>query len=373
MSATQTQMATTREVTRAAKVSLGLPESHTPSSEQDKSEIEGTADYPPALFPNFLPVWEVPETKFPPLEPFEYIERALGADPLLPDLLGNDGKIEELTPAIGAEVFGVQLSKLTDKAKDQLALLTAEKKVLVFRDQDFASLPTQETIEYCRYFGRLFFHPHAGFPPGAPEITVVHRPAGNTMAAEFFDLHTNSLAWHSDNTYEVQPPGVTFLYALEVPDAGGDTVFTDMEKAYERLSPAFQERLKGLEAVHTARDQTARAIAGGSYVRREPIDTAHPLVRTHPATGKKALFVNPQFTRQIIGFKKEESDMLLNFLYNHVKLGHDMQCRVKWTNGTVIVWDNRNTCHSALTDWMDGRRRHIARITPAGERPVYKD
>jgi sulfonate dioxygenase len=93
-------------------------------------------------------------------------------------------------------------------------------------------------------------------------------------------------------------------------------------------------------------------------------------VRTHPVTGEKALFVNPQFTRRIVGFKKEESDFLLKFLYDHLAYGADFHARVRWEKGTVVVWDNRVTAHSALLDWDDGARRHLARLTPQGERPV---
>ena len=107
----------------------------------------------------------------------------------------------------------------------------------------------------------------------------------------------------------------------------------------------------------------------GGVVRREPVTSIHPLVRTHPVTGEKALFVNPQFSRRIVGFKKEESDFLLNFLYDHIAKGQDFQARVKWAPGTVVVWDNRVTAHSALLDWNDGARRHLARITPQAEAP----
>lgn len=209
----------------------------------------------------------------------------------------------------------------------------------MFHNQDFAGLPIGDAVDFCRYFGRLFLHSHSGAPKGHPEIHIVHSRAGNTLSPEFFSLHTHSMAWHSDNSFDVQPPGVTFLYALEVPAEGGDTVFADMEKAYERLSPAFQKMLEGLTAVHTSRDQAARALAGGGYVRREPVDTVHPIIRTNPLTGKRALFVNPQYTRQVVGFKKEESDNLLQFLYNHVAMSHDLQCRVRWENKTVIVFD----------------------------------
>ena len=104
-------------------------------------------------------------------------------------------------------------------------------------------------------------------------------------------------------------------------------------------------------------------------MRREPVTSIHPIVRTHPVTGEKALYVNRQFTRHVIGYKQEESDNLLNFLYDHISIGQDFQIRVKWTPRTVVVWDNRVTAHSATVDWGNGERRHLARITPQAERP----
>ena len=151
---------------------------------------------------------------------------------------------------------------------------------------------------------------------------------------------------HSDVTYEAQPPGTTFLYTLDNPKAGGDTLFLNQAAAYRRLSPEFAKRLKGLKAVHSGHEQARAALDRGSIVRRDPVMHEHPIVRTHPVTGEKALFVNPQFTRYIVGFKKEESDMLLKFLYEHMAYSQDLQCRVKWEKGTVVVWDVR-----ALLDW----------------------
>lgn len=167
----------------------------------------------------------------------------------------------------------------------------------------------------------------------------------------------------------MQPPGTTFLYILDGPTPGGDTLFGNMAAAYRRLSPAFQERLHGLQAIHSGHEQAEAALARGSIVRRDPISSVHPIVRTHPATGEKALYVNPQFTRRIVGFKKEESDYLLKFLYDHIAQSADLQVRMKWEAGTVIVWDNRVTAHTALLDWEDGQRRHLARLTPRAERP----
>ena len=169
----------------------------------------------------------------------------------------------------------------------------------------------------------------------------MHRGADETSHVDFFETRTNSIAWHSDITYEKQPPGTTFLYALDVPGAGGDTLFANMAKAYERLSPAFRERLSGLTAYHSGYEQAESSEARGGVVRRAPVGSTHPIVRTHPATGEKALFVSPQFTRYIVDFKKEESDFLLKFLYDHIALSQDVQCRVKWAPRTVVVWDNR--------------------------------
>ena len=109
--------------------------------------------------------------------------------------------------------------------------------------------------------------------------------------------------------------------------------------------------------------------ANGGVVRRQPVVSEHPVVRTHPATGEKALYVNPQFTRPIVGYKKEESDMLLKFLFDHAAFGQDFQARAKWAPGTVVAWDNRLVMHTAIVDFHKGQRRHIARITPQGERP----
>jgi sulfonate dioxygenase len=177
------------------------------------------------------------------------------------------------------------------------------------------------------------------------------------------------VTWHSDVTYEQQPPGTTFLYLLDGPVAGGDTLFANQVVAYERLSSGFKQRLHGLKAVHSGFEQAENSSKRGGVVRRAPVSNIHPIVRTHPITGEKALYVNPQFTRKIVGYKKEESDHLLNFLYDHIAKSQDLQARVKWAPGTVVVWDNRVTAHSAIIDWDDGQRRHLARITPQAERP----
>jgi sulfonate dioxygenase len=168
----------------------------------------------------------------------------------------------------------------------------------------------------------------SGAPEGYPEIHIVHRGAGDTKVQSLLAGRTTSVTWHSDVTYEEQPPGTTIMYMLDGPQVGGDTLFSDNAEAYRRLSPGLQKRLHGLTAMHSGVEQVESSRLMGGIVRREPVISEHPIVRTHPVTGEKALFVNPQCkfsyhdslgctdtstvdTRYIVGFKKEESDMLL--------------------------------------------------------------
>ncbi|KAF3923225.1 hypothetical protein ABW20_dc0110611 [Dactylellina cionopaga] len=324
-------------------------------------------DVAPPKYPNYLPTWD-PNVKYQPLTPFQHYDHGHDADPSFPNLL-KDAKVTDLTSNIGVEIEGVQLSSLTDAGKNELALYVAQKKVVAFRNQDFADLPIQQALDFGGYFGRHHIHPTSGGPAGHPQVHLVHRSVDDTSAQDFLREHSNSLTWHSDVTYEKQPPGTTFLYLLDGPPTGGDTLFANQAEAYNRLSPEFRKRLHGLKAVHSAHEQAQASLVRGGIVRREPITSVHPVVREHPVTKEKALFVNPQFTRYIVGYKKEESDNLLKFLYDHTALGQDFQARVKWAPGTVVVWDNRVTFHSAILDWFDGHRRHLARITPQAEAP----
>ncbi|KAJ5150858.1 uncharacterized protein N7482_010110 [Penicillium canariense] len=329
----------------------------------DEEGRETTASYP-----KYLPVWDYGE-QFSPLEPFTHIDRGKDANPSFEDLLTEGSKIQKLTPTIGSEVTGVQLSRLTPAAKDQLALLVAQRKVVVFRDQDFADLPIQEALDFGGYFGRHHIHPTSGAPEGYPEVHLVYRNNNAWEYDQYLAAKNSSVSWHSDVTYEQQPPGTTFLYLLDGPEVGGDTAFVDQVEAYRRLSPAIKERLHGLKAVHSGFEQAENSLKRGGVDRREPVKNEHPIVRTHPVTGEKALFVNSGFTRSIVGLKTEESDALLSFLLAHIGRGIDYQARIRWAPKTVVVWDNRVTAHSAIIDWTTGERRHLARITPQAERP----
>lgn len=184
------------------------------------------------------------------MEPFTHVEHGKDADPTFSSLL-KDATVSDLTANIGAEVRGIQLSTLTSTQKDELAFFVAQKKVVAFRDQDFADLPIKDALEFGSYFGRHHVHPTSGAPEGYPEVHLVHRGTDDTSIREFFEERTNSIAWHSDVTYEKQPPGTTFLYILDGPDAGGDTLFANQAAAYARLSPEFRKRLHGLRVVHS--------------------------------------------------------------------------------------------------------------------------
>ncbi|KAI1078193.1 TauD-domain-containing protein [Whalleya microplaca] len=364
--ATFTEAAAPPQTLKTARL-FGAYKELAPTKYNRESE-EGKTGLQAAHYPNYLPTWN-PEQKYPPLEPFEHYEHGKDADTSYPELLPESSVVTDLTPTIGTEVRGVQLSSLSDAGKDQLARYVAERKVVAFRGQDFADLPIADALKFGGYFGRHHIHPTSGSPEGYPEIHLVHRAEGDKSAETFFETRTSSVAWHSDVSYERQPPGTTFLYILDKPQTGGDTLFVDAVEAYNRLSPLFQERLHGLYATHSGIEQVDAAAARGSIKRREPVVNIHPIVRTHPATGEKALYINPQFTRDIVGLKKEESDAILKFLYDHLAYGADFQARVKWEEGTVVVWDNRVTQHSALVDWKSGQRRHLARITPQAEKP----
>lgn len=244
-------------------------------------------------YQNYLPTWD-PEQKYPPLQPFAHTDHGIEADPNYPELLRDGVKISHLTPSTGSEVRGIQLSTLTDAGKSELARLVAERKVVAFRDQDFAKLPIPDALKFGEFFGRHHIHPASGAPEGFPEIHLVHRSAGDNTYERVFANRVSSVGWHSDVSYEEQPPGTTFLYILDLPSTGGDTLFANAVEAYNRLSPLFQERLHGLKAVHSAVEQAQASVNRGGILRREPVLNEHPIVRTHPVTGEKAIYVNPQ-------------------------------------------------------------------------------
>ncbi|KIJ56389.1 hypothetical protein M422DRAFT_23665 [Sphaerobolus stellatus SS14] len=357
-SATETVTATAEAiVSETSKLTLNSQPAETSTEDKGPS------------YPAYLPQFDVSE-KFPPLEYFDHVDAGSRADKAKPNLLKN-ATIKHLNPHIGTVVKNVQISQLNKDGLDELALLVAERKLVLFRDQDFKDIGPERQIEIASHFGPIHRHPTSGNLKGFPEFHVVYRDPKHDEIREYFGANRLSqLSWHSDVSYEKQTPGTTFFFILDQPDIGGDTLFVNQAEAYNRLSPEFKKRLEGLKALHSAVPQAENSRQRGGPVRREPVETEHPLVRVHPVTGEKALYVNQGFTKRIVGFKDEESKWLLDFLFDHISKGADFQARATYKPGTVVVWDNRVTCHSATIDFNVNFRRHAVRLTPQAEKPI---
>lgn len=278
---------------------------------------------------------------------------------------------------MGTEITGLQLSLLSDTQKNELALLIAERGVVVFRDQDFKDIGPDKQKEFGSYFGRLHVHPTGAHVKDHIEFHSIYLGKDNLYRLGRSTSKLTTTGYHSDVSYEHQPPALTILTLVQVPETGGDTGWTSQAAAYERLSTPLQTFLQGLRAEHSGYPQAEKAARDGHHVRRSPVKSSHPIVRIHPVTGQKVLFINPGFTKRIIGLKDEESDAILKLLFEHIKTSQDIQARVKWDDRTVAIWDNRVTAHTAISDYDvseegEGLRQGF-RITTLGEVPVGVD
>ncbi|KAJ7928887.1 hypothetical protein B0H13DRAFT_968408 [Mycena leptocephala] len=313
-------------------------------------------------FAHFKPSF--PKLSWEPLKEVPFSDRGLVADPAKKSLLGAAQKVRHLTPAIGTELLGIDLRQLSDAQKDELALLVAERGVVFFRDQE---IDIQGQLDIARHFGPL--HKHATTPiprNGLEEVHVVYNDSSRRPdPASFSKLEL----WHTDVSYEIQPPSTTSLKILAGPDVGGDTHWSSGYALYSSFSPGFQKYLEGLTAVHSAVAQADGARAAGLHVRREPVETIHPVVRVHPTTGWKSIYVNPGFTRRIVGVPKAESDAILSLIFHQISENPDFQVRFKWEKNSIAFWDNRVVTHSATFDFWPATR-HALRATPHGEKPT---
>ncbi|EHK41947.1 hypothetical protein TRIATDRAFT_184293, partial [Trichoderma atroviride IMI 206040] len=266
-------------------------------------------------------------------------DRAFFADPAKASLLSLATAVEEVTPYIGTELKGVQLSKLTDQQKDELALLVAERGVVFFRDQD---ITLDQQHELASYYGINQHNSKTEIPTSrTPDIYLL------TYGRNIRGHGNFSGEWHGDHTYEVNPPAYTLLRLLKTPPSGGDTIFTSQTGLFDKLSPAFQKAIEGLHGVHSSDVPYLGSINGGGTPHRSPISTAHPLVRTHPVTRLKSLFYNPTFLERIQELNAQESHHILAFLREHLSNADDVTARWKWTPGAVAFWDNRVIAHKA--------------------------
>lgn len=319
----------------------------------------------------WAPTWDPKQEyafKNPP--PFKHIDRGHFGDPTFQSILGDEAlSVKLLSPKLGLEIDGLQLSSLSASQKDDLALLVEQKGVVVFRNQDFRDKSFENIKDWGRSFGPLHVHPTSGSPYGQPEFHITFRRGSEDEHKISFANTLNNINWHSDVSYELQPPGIT-LFAMLQTDIGGDTQFLDTITAYERLSPQFQKMIEGLKVVNSSKDQAFGAAQTGGIQRKIPIESIHPLVRYHPVLKKKCLYINRNFSRRILGLKQEESDNLLSFLINHVETCLDAHVRASWDEKTVVVWDNRRLLHTATLDWESESLRHAFRLTTLAERPI---
>ncbi|KAK4506405.1 hypothetical protein PRZ48_000135 [Zasmidium cellare] len=287
--------------------------------------------------------------------------RAAKTDKNKTSLLSAATKVTNLTSHIGTEIEGLQLKDLTNQQRDELALLIAERSVVFFRDQD---LSPQQQKELGEHYGKIEIHPQVPQVPGVPGVTVIWPALQATEKAANFRNPGGASRWHTDLVHERQPAGITHLHNDTVPKIGGDTLWASGYSAYEKLSPEFRKIIDGRKAVyksaHTYLDRDDPN-AGPKHIER-----VHPLVRVHPATGWKALWVNRAFTKQIVGLDKAESDLILGYLFNVFE-----QVRFRWTPRTSALWDNRITIHNASWDYEGSEPRHGTRVTALAEEPYY--
>lgn len=275
--------------------------------------------------------------------------------------------IQPLTGALGAEISGVQLAALNESDFAQIQGALFEYGAVFFRDQE---LSHADQIAFARRFGELEVHPIVNGMEEHPEIIKVLKPAG--------DSATFGTGWHSDNSFFEQPSLGSVLYGVIIPPQGGDTLFASQYLAYEALSEGLKATLDGMTAIHTAGPAYTSETAREKYAGKTPItyrwsdsvhaEVEHPVVRTHPVTGRRALYVNRMFTQRFTGWTAAESQGLLNFLYEHCAKP-DFCCRFRWQPQSVALWDNRCVQHYALDDYQ-AYERLMYRVTISGERPV---
>ena len=270
--------------------------------------------------------------------------------------------VKRVAGAIGAELQAINLADGIDgELAATLRALLNEHEVLFLRDQAISAADQKALAEI---FGPLQTHPAYGTVEGFPEVMILESTRDNPSKIE---------VWHSDMTFRQHPPSVTVLRGITIPEVGGDTLFASMTAAYEGLSPGMQSYLEGLTAVHDfshgfreslaepgGRDRLADAVAANPPVR-------HPVVQTHPETGKKVLFVNALFTTHIEGLPPLESAEVLQFLWRHASLP-EFICRFSWAPDSLVLWDNRSTQHKPVNDFFPATRR-LHRVVSEGDQP----
>lgn len=311
-------------------------------------------------------------------EDYPFIERGKNADPEKKALFGAAKDVIHLTPYIGTEIVGLQLSDLTDQQKDELALLIAERVVVFFKDQD---LSPQKQLELGHYWGQVEVHPQAARAgrdlKGVTTIWQEYQKERAGYPLSFKNSKIGNSQWHSDLVHEHQTAGITHLHLDAIPPFGGETIWSSTYGAYDKLSPALKEFLDGKTAIYKSAHvylDRKNPLRGPKHVERE-----HPIVRTHPATGWKYLFVNRSMTDRIVGLLKAESDVILNYLFKVIEENRDIQVTFSWQQqlpglksqpegeqtyrGTSALWDNRISNHNVIHSEESINGRHGTRVT----------
>ncbi len=272
-------------------------------------------------------------------------------------------KVKKLAGALGAEIGGVDLSKgVSPDLAAEIRAVFLEHLVIFFRDQ---TLTPAQFMAFARSMGQPVEYPFVKGIEGFPEIIEVKKLEHETV--NFGGI------WHSDTPYLPIPPMGSMLLAREVPPYGGDTLFANQYLAYDSLSDTMKRLLEGLKGISTSakadvsKTREDRLRSDGKADAPQSYVNAHPLVRTHPETGRKALFVNVAHTAGIEGMKDEESAGLLQYLFAH-QVRVEFTCRFQWAVGSIAFWDNRCAQHNPINDYH-GYRRVLQRITLAGDKP----
>lgn len=274
--------------------------------------------------------------------------------------------VKPLAGAMGAEIEGVDLGQpMSNAVRDEIHQAFLAHLMIAFRGQ---TLTPKQQVGLAGLFGKPAIYPFLKGLDGAPEVNELLKTETDTV--------NFGGGWHSDTAYKERPDLGTLLYAHEVPAAGGDTLFASMYAAYDALSEGMQRLIGGLYAVNNSEKlypggrTAALSKLGGmgrAVTAAAALEAEHPVVRTHPETGRKALYVNASHTLRLRDMTVPESKPLIDFLSAHA-VRPEFTCRLKWEQGTLAIWDNRATQHFALNDYQ-GHRRRMHRVTIEGERP----
>ena len=275
-----------------------------------------------------------------------------------------------VAPACGSFVEGLDVKRASDADLAALSQLLAERGVVFLRDQH---LSPEDQVALTARFGEVLRVPYVKHLDEHPDIIAVLKEADEKKISTFGGT------WHSDFSFLDQPPSLTILYGREIPPFGGDTLWSSQYAAFDALSPRMQEMMCGLSAVQTGWPHGTKGPGPNAAVSRSVVMTRndptadreviHPVVRVHPITKRKALFVNPVYTQRFDGMTEEESKPLLSYLFAHATKP-EFTCRLQWEVGTLALWDNRCVLHLAINDY-DGSRRLLHRTTVAGETPIH--